>query len=291
MVDPDLAGDAGFALSVLATGGLLLLAPKMRDWLRRRRVPPGLAEALAIPAAAQVTCGPVVAGLSGAVSLVSIPANLLAAPAVAPATVLGVFATIVSAVWPAGAGFLAWVAHWPARWLVLIAGHGANTPMGSLPWPGGVGGGLLLGALTVVLLIALRRRLARRLVAVVVVAAVVGALPVRVLTSTWPPAGWVVVACDVGQGDMAVLAAGAATAVVIDAGPEPGARRRLPRPARRPHRAPARGQPLPRRPRGRCRGRRPGPPDRGRRHAATCGAGRRPGPGRHARLPKPVRPS
>ncbi|SNT40570.1 competence protein ComEC [Asanoa hainanensis] len=221
VVDPELAGDAGFALSVLATGGLLLLAPKMRDWLRRRRVPPGIAEALAIPAAAQVTCGPVVAGLSSAVSLVSIPANLLAAPAVAPATVLGVFATICSAVWPAGAGFLAWVAHWPARWLVLIARHGANTPMGSLPWPGGVGGGLLLGALTLVLLVALRRRLARRLVAVVAVAAVVGALPVRVLTSTWPPTGWVVVACDIGQGDMAVLAAGSATAVVIDAGPDP----------------------------------------------------------------------
>ncbi|MEV0716719.1 ComEC/Rec2 family competence protein [Asanoa sp. NPDC050611] len=221
VVDPDLAGDAGFALSVLATGGLLLLAPKMRDWLRRRRVPPGLAEALAIPAAAQVTCGPVVAGLSGAVSLVSIPANLLAAPAVAPATVLGVFATITSSFWPAGAGFLAWVAHWPAQWLVLIARHGAATPMGSLPWPGGVSGGVLMGVLTVVLLVVMRRRLARRLVAVVAVAAVVGALPVRLLTSTWPPAGWVVVACDVGQGDMAVLPVGGAAAIVIDAGPDP----------------------------------------------------------------------
>ena len=31
LVDPELAGDAGFALSVLATGGLLLLAPRWRD--------------------------------------------------------------------------------------------------------------------------------------------------------------------------------------------------------------------------------------------------------------------
>ncbi|GIF72223.1 competence protein ComEC [Asanoa siamensis] len=223
VVDPELAGDAGFALSVLATGGLLLLAPKIRDWLRRRRVPPGLAEALAIPVAAQVTCGPVVAALSGAVSFVSIPANLLAAPAVAPATVVGVFATITSAAWPAGGEFLAWVAHWPARWLVLIARHGAATPMGSLPWPGGVGGGLLLGALTVAVLIAMRRRLARRLIAVVAAASVVGALPVRVLTSTWPPPGWVVVACDVGQGDMTVLPAGGAAAIVVDAGPDPAA--------------------------------------------------------------------
>jgi competence protein ComEC len=78
LVDPELAGDAGFTLSVLATGGLLLLAPRWRDGLRRRRVPAGVAEALAVPAAAQLACAPVVAGLSGAVSLVAVPANLLA---------------------------------------------------------------------------------------------------------------------------------------------------------------------------------------------------------------------
>ncbi|MFC8618977.1 ComEC/Rec2 family competence protein [Micromonospora purpureochromogenes] len=74
-VDPDLAGDAGFALTVLATGGLLLLAPRWRDALRRRGIPAGLAEALAVPAAAQLACGPVVAGISGTVSLVAVPAN------------------------------------------------------------------------------------------------------------------------------------------------------------------------------------------------------------------------
>ena len=223
VVDPELAGDAGFALSVLATGGLLLLAPRMRDGMRRRGVPAGAAEALAIPAAAQVTCGPVVAGLSGAVSFVAIPANLLAVPAVAPATVLGVGATVTSAVWPAGASFLAWVAHWPALWLVLIARYGAGAPMGNLPWPDGTAGGVLLGLLTVVILVLTRHRVPRRLVAVVAVAVVIGALPVRVLTTTWPPPGWVVVACDVGQGDMLVLPAGPDAAVVIDTGPEAAA--------------------------------------------------------------------
>lgn len=37
----------------------------------------------------------------------------------------------------------------------------------------------------------------------------------------WPPAGWVVVACDVGQGDALVLRAGARSAVVVDTGPDP----------------------------------------------------------------------
>ncbi|WP_239314077.1 ComEC/Rec2 family competence protein [Plantactinospora mayteni] len=223
VVDPELAGDAGFALSVLATGGLLLLAPRWRDALRRRGVPAGAAEALAIPAAAQLACAPVVAGLSGTISLVAVPANLLAVPAVAPATVLGVTAAVLSPVWPAGAEGVAWLGGWPAWWLVLVARYGARLPAGTLPWLDGMAGGLLLGALTVALLIATRRPLVRRLVAVVTAAVVVGALPVRMVATGWPPAGWVVAACAVGQGDSLVLPVGAGRAVVVDAGPDPGA--------------------------------------------------------------------
>ncbi|MEU4475412.1 ComEC/Rec2 family competence protein [Micromonospora sp. NPDC023888] len=223
LVDPELAGDPGFALSVLATGGLLLLAPRWRDGLRRRGVPPGLAEALAVPAAAQLACGPVVAGISGTVSLVAVPANLLAVPAIAPATVLGVLAAMVSPIWPAGAEFVAWLASWPAWWLVVLARQGARLPGGTLPWPGGVPGALLLTVVTVALLVAVRRPVVRRLVAVVGVAAVLGALPVRLVAAGWPPRGWVVVACAVGQGDALVLPVGAGRAVVVDAGPEPSA--------------------------------------------------------------------
>src|SRR3954469_7312417 len=60
LADPELAGDAGFTLSVLATSGLLLLAPRWRGAMRRRRIPGGGAEALAVPAAAQLACAPVV---------------------------------------------------------------------------------------------------------------------------------------------------------------------------------------------------------------------------------------
>ncbi|MEU8288883.1 ComEC/Rec2 family competence protein [Micromonospora sp. NPDC048905] len=223
LVDPELAGDPGFALSVLATGGLLLLATPWRDGLRRRGVPPGLAEALAVPAAAQLACGPVVAGISGTVSLVAVPANLLAVPAIAPATVLGVLAAMVSPIWPPGAEFVAWLASWPAWWLVVIARQGARLPGGTLPWPGGLPGALLLTVLTVALLVAVRRPLVRRLVAVVGVASVLGALPVRLVFAGWPPPGWVVVACAVGQGDAVVLPVAPGRAVVIDAGPEPSA--------------------------------------------------------------------
>ncbi|WP_348650327.1 ComEC/Rec2 family competence protein [Verrucosispora sp. WMMA2044] len=223
LVDPDLAGDPGFALSVLATGGLLLLAPGWRDGLRRRGVPPGVAEALAVPAAAQLACAPVVAGLTGTVSLVAVPANLLAVPAIAPATVLGVAAATLSPIWPGGAELLAWLAHWPAWWLVLVARYGARLPAGNLPWPGGVSGALLLAVLTVALVVAARRPVVRRLVAVCAVAVVLGALPVRVVAPGWPPDGWVVTACAVGQGDTVLLPVAAGRAVVVDAGPDPAA--------------------------------------------------------------------
>jgi len=221
LADPELAVDAGFTLSVLATGALVLLAPRWRDGLRARGVPPVIAEALAVPAAAQVACAPVVAALSGAVSLTAVPANMLAIPAVAPATVLGVGTAILDPLWPVGAEFLAWSASWPARWLVGIAHVGAQLPAGRVPWPGGVAGGLALGAVTVALLVAGRRPVLRRIVLVAGVAVAVGALPVRLVASGWPPDGAVIVACDVGQGDAIVLPSGPGRAVVVDTGPDP----------------------------------------------------------------------
>ena len=46
---------------------------------------------------------------------------------------------------------------------------------------------------------------------------------VRPPTPGWPPAGWVLAMCDVGQGDGLVLRAGEHAAVVVDAGPDPAA--------------------------------------------------------------------
>ncbi|WP_040478858.1 ComEC/Rec2 family competence protein [Longispora albida] len=219
--DPELAGDPGFVLSVSATAGLLLLAPRWRDALRARGVPSGLAEALAVPAAAQAACAPLIAALSASVSLVAIPANLLAGPAVAPATVLGVGAAVLSPIWPDGAAGLAWLGGWAARWLVMVAETGAALPTAEVPWPGGLPGAALLGLLTVLLLWSARRKAIRRIISALALACVLGFAPVRLLAPGWPPPTWSFVACDVGQGDALVLAAGQGSAVVIDTGPEP----------------------------------------------------------------------
>ncbi len=221
LVDPALARSPGFTLSVCATAGLLLIAPGWRDALRRRRVPPGLAEALAVPAAAQAACAPVIAAMTGTISASAIPANLLAVPAIAPATVLGVLAAVVSPVSPWLAEVLAWLASWPARWLVAVADGGANLPGGTLPWPGGVMGGLLLAGVLVALLALGRWPAARRVIIAVVAAGVLVAVPIRLMAPGWPPPGWVAIGCDVGQGDAVVLRAAQGAAVVVDTGPDP----------------------------------------------------------------------
>jgi competence protein ComEC len=223
LLDPGLARSPGFALSVLATLGLVVLAPGWRDALQARGVPRPLAEALAVPAAAQAACAPVIAALFGGVGLVAVPANLLALPAVAPATVLGVAAAVLSPVAPPVAVGLAWLASWPAWWLVEIARTGAAVPGGTLPWPTGARGGLALAVVLLLVVVAARVRAVRRVAAAVVAAVVLVALPIRVVAPGWPPDGWRIVGCAVGQGDVEVLRAGPGSAVVVDAGPDPRA--------------------------------------------------------------------
>ncbi|CAA9245629.1 MAG: DNA internalization-related competence protein ComEC/Rec2 [uncultured Corynebacteriales bacterium] len=222
-VSPPLARDPGFALSVLATAGLVLLGPGWAAWLRARRVPPGAAEALAVPAAATVATAPVVAAISGTVSLVSIPANLLAAPAVAPATVLGVLAAVVSPVSSTAAEWLVRAAGVPVGWLVGVGTRAARVPGAAAPWPGGTAGAFLLVGALILAAVAARHRAVRRILLAVLVGAVLVFLPVRTLAPGWPPPGWIFVACSVGQGDALAVRTGPGAAMVVDAGPDPAA--------------------------------------------------------------------
>ncbi|MGH3936845.1 MAG: DNA internalization-related competence protein ComEC/Rec2 [Pseudonocardiaceae bacterium] len=223
MVDPALGGDPGFALSVLATGALVLLAPGWAAGLRQRGVPPGIAEALAVPAAAHVVTAPVVAGLSGQVSLVAVVTNLLAAPVVAPATVLGVLAAVLGPLHPGAAVAVVQLAGPAVSWLVAVGHHGAAVPDGVMQWPGGAAGAVLLALLVAAALLAMRAHRLRVLAAAGLVGALLVLVPTRYVVPGWPAGGWVVAACDVGQGDAVVLAtAEPDRAVLIDAGPDPG---------------------------------------------------------------------
>jgi competence protein ComEC len=227
LLDPWLARSYGFVLSVIATGALLLLAPRWTDSLQRW-LPRPLAAAVAVPAAAQAVCSPVIVLLSAQVSLVAVPANLLVAPAVAPATVLGVLATVTAPISSDAARLLAWLGGLPVRWIVAVGRGGADMPYAATAWPGGLPGALLLAVVLLLLPGAWRvlRRMparSRRAAAAAGVAGVVVLVVPVASRPAWPPPGWVLVACDVGQGDALVLPAGRGSAVVIDAGPDPEA--------------------------------------------------------------------
>ncbi|MDQ1701531.1 MAG: competence protein ComEC, partial [Frankiaceae bacterium] len=111
---PQLATSAGFALSVVATGAIVLVAPRWRDaW--SRRLPYRLAESLAVATAAQLACAPLLAALFGQFSVASVVANAVAEPAVPLATIAGAVAAVVSPVCHPVAVLLAWVAWLPAH--------------------------------------------------------------------------------------------------------------------------------------------------------------------------------
>ncbi|WP_402469232.1 ComEC/Rec2 family competence protein [Isoptericola aurantiacus] len=247
VVDPWQSRSFGFALSCAATAGIVLLTGP----LARRLAPwcggPG-AFALAVPVAAQLACGPVLVLLAPALPVTSVPANLLAAPALIPATVLGLLATLLAPWAPGVAAAVAWVAGLATAWIAAVAEFFAGLPGAVLPWPGGVGGALALaGATAALLVLVLRRppgqgwppswraavgravraasgRVGPRSVAVLLLALVLpaGAAAVVVARGHGPdPTAqvWQVVACDVGQGDTLVVRTGAASAVVVDVGP------------------------------------------------------------------------
>jgi competence protein ComEC len=222
LADPWLARSVGFALSALATAGILVLAPGWRDALARW-MPRLLAEALSVPLAAQLVCTPVVAAISGQVSVVAVLANLLAAPAVAPATVLGVVATLVAPLSDRLATVAGWLAGRAAWWIVTVAEHGARLPGAALPWHSDPVSLALLTALCLAAVLLTARLLARPVWATVVALLALAVILRPVTALGWPPEGWVMVACDVGQGDALVLNAGRGMAVLVDTGPEPAA--------------------------------------------------------------------
>lgn len=214
-IDPWLSRSAGFVLSVCATAGILVLAPlfarRLETWMPR-----WCALALAVPLAAQLACTPTVAALSGEVSLVAVFANLLAAPAVAPATIAGLVGGIVAVAWEPAGQLCGTVAGASASWILTVGHIAAGLDSASLEWhaPWQV----LLVIVPLLTLAALRLAAHPAIVTGLLLGLVIGIW--RPPQTGWPPPGWVMVSCDVGQGDASVLPVAPGEAIVIDAGQE-----------------------------------------------------------------------
>lgn len=221
LVDPDMAAQAGFALSVAACVGLLFLAFRWARPLEHRGWPQSVALAVTMPLATQVAVTPLLVGLGNGVSLVSVPVNVLAALVAAPVVVLAVLAAAAAAVWVPAGELVAQLTAVLARWLIWLARTGAEIPGALVPLPGGLWWGLGSAAALAVLLALLQIRRLRLPLLAVLTAAGLGTIPACVMTDG-PPSGWVVTMCDVGQGDALVLPAGE-DVVVVDVGPDPAA--------------------------------------------------------------------
>ncbi|WP_431195999.1 ComEC/Rec2 family competence protein [Mycobacterium camsae] len=169
MVAPQLAVDVGFALSVVATAALVVIAPRWSRRLAGQGWPKPLADAVAVAGAAQVVTAPLVAAISGRFSLVAVLANLVVAPVIAPITVLGTAAAALVAAWPAGAQLLVRFTG-PEVWWVLRVAHWAScVPGASVPVPAGPAGLLGVGCATLAIVIVGRWRRCRLALACIVV--------------------------------------------------------------------------------------------------------------------------
>ncbi|SNS80800.1 ComEC/Rec2 family competence protein [Rhodococcoides kyotonense] len=169
---PELAVDFGFALSVLATAGLVVLAPVWVDWLRRHGWGRASAEIVAVAAAAHAVTAPVVAAMAGTFSVVGVLANVLVAPVVAPITVIGAIAALIAQVSLLPAALVVKLASAPLWWLIAVAHWAASTPGGALAVPDGLAGAGLVLAVTMVVLGALRVRWLRWVCGVLSAAAI-----------------------------------------------------------------------------------------------------------------------
>ncbi len=165
---PQLAVDVGLALSVVATAALVVLAPA---W-SRRLVAAGwckpLADAVCVACAAQLVTAPLIAGISGRVSLVAAAANLAVAALVAPITVMGSAASMLCLCWPAGAQLLIRFTGPELWWVLRIAHWAAAVPAASVPVPSGISGVLLVAVATAPAVVLWRWRWFRALTALAV---------------------------------------------------------------------------------------------------------------------------
>ena len=231
-LNPRASGEPGWQLSFAAVAGLLALAPRCARALRRARLPGPLADAAAVTAAATVATAPLMALHFQQVSLASLPANLAAAPAVAPVMWLGMVAIALAPVSPALCGplnaicgpllaYLGWIAH------VAAQPPAAALPSGSAARPGSplayAGGAAVLA-----LAAAAWRRAARSARAApppwpASRSPPACSSPSRALDSPGPAAAreLVVSFLDIGQGDATLIQHGGAS-LLVDTGPPGG---------------------------------------------------------------------
>ncbi|MGC4174958.1 ComEC/Rec2 family competence protein [Demequina sp.] len=225
IMDPRLACEPGFAMSVAAVAAIALWAPALAARLEHS-LPPVFAHPLAVCIAAQLAVLPLLALIGGGVSPWAVVANLAVGIVAAPVTLIGLCALVVAPFGPALAHALATVAGYCAWPVDAAARIVSSLPGAQLTVPPGVWGAAA-SALAVVAVVALtfarRVRLGMPVVAGLLVIAALAVPVAPRLLEPRPPADWLMVQCDVGQGDAMLVRSGPHSAIAVDVGPADGA--------------------------------------------------------------------
>jgi competence protein ComEC len=218
-INPTLVYSIGFQLSVAATAGMALLAGPLSS--RLGSLPRGLALAAGTTLGAQAGVTPLLLYHFGVVPTVSVPANLLAFPAVGPGMLLGLIAGGAGIASRSAGLLIAAVARIPLGYLEGLSARLARSP---LPWVTSTPGRILVLCVGIALAVSVGwwvrsgRRLPRRLAVAVCLAT-----PVFVWSTALragPPSTLTVVFFDVGQGDSALVRSPGGAAILIDGGPD-----------------------------------------------------------------------
>jgi competence protein ComEC len=224
LADPFLSRSIGFALSVLATAGIVWWA---RRWttIINRWLPMIIAESIAVPLAAQLATTPLLAAISQQVSVAGLAANALAGPFVGPATVLGFAAAGASLINGALAAVVGFGAACFAQMIIWIARIGSQLPGSEWHLPVTPLILIWLGVSSLLLGISMGYVLARPWLSLLLAGIMIICLAGTPRQPGWPPRDWVMVVCDVGQGDGIAVRTGRRSAIIVDSGPAPAAMR------------------------------------------------------------------
>jgi competence protein ComEC len=217
-LNPRAVEDPGWQLSFAAVAGIMVLGRPIVRALRRRGAPVALAEAAAMTLAATIGTAPLIAVHFDRTSLVSLPANVIAAPAVAPVMWLGMAGATVGQVSTAAAAPFTALAAYPLAFLSWLGEASAGVPLATVAAPA-----LVVAVVCVAAGAAIVCPAARRPAPVAALLAALGALALLHAPPPppAPPQGLRVTFLDVGQGD-ATLIQHRRTSVLVDTGPTDG---------------------------------------------------------------------
>lgn len=155
---PALAVDVGFALSAAATAALVVLAPAWSARLVGRGWPKTLADAVCVTVAAQLVTAPLIAAISGQISLISVLANLAVAIVIPPITLLGTAAAALLWLWQPGSELLIRFTGPELWWLLRVATLASRLPGAAVAIPPGWSGVVGVGVVSLASVLMWRSR-------------------------------------------------------------------------------------------------------------------------------------